>query len=61
MGLMITDDGVDDDSDAVSGNNDYNSIEGCHYTDAWNHPSQVNYYIFSWDTPKFYSSDAFPL
>lgn len=47
MGLMITDDGVDDDSDAVSGNNDYNSIEGCHYTDAWNHPSQVNYYIFS--------------
>lgn len=28
---MVTDDAVDDDSDAVSGNNDYNIIGGCHY------------------------------
>lgn len=61
MGLMITDDGVDDDSDAVSGNNDYNNIEGCHYSDARNHSSLVNYCIFSTDTPSFYSSDVFPL
>lgn len=47
MGLMITDDGVDDDSDAVSGNNDYNNIEGCHYSDTWNQFSLVNYYMFS--------------
>lgn len=47
MGLMITDDGVDDDSDAVSGNNDYDNIEGCHCSDTWNHSSLVNDYIFS--------------
>lgn len=33
MGLMITDDGVDDDSDAVSDNNDYNDIGACHCGD----------------------------
>lgn len=47
MGLMITDDGVDDDSDAVSGNDDYDNTEGCHYTDTWTHSSLVNYYLFS--------------
>lgn len=47
MGLMITDDGVDDDSDADSGNNDYDNIEGAYYSDTWNHSPLVNYYIFS--------------
>ncbi len=42
MGLMIADDGVDYDSDAVSGNNDYRSIEGCPHSDTWSHSSQVN-------------------
>lgn len=33
MGLMITNDGVDADSDAVSGSNDYSNIWGCHDSD----------------------------
>ena len=33
MGLMIADDGVDDDSDAVSGGDDYDDAEGGHYSD----------------------------
>lgn len=32
MDLMIADDGVDDDSDAVSDNNNYDATEGGHYS-----------------------------
>lgn len=46
-GLMITNDGVDDDSDAVSGSNDYNNIGGCHDSDPLNHSSLVTFCIIS--------------
>lgn len=61
MGLMITNDGVDDDSDAVSGGDDYNNIGGCHCSDPLNHSSLVSCCTFSYDRPNFYSSDAFAL
>ena len=47
MGLMITNDGVDDDSDAVSGGDDYNNIGGCHCSDPLNHSSLVSCCTFS--------------
>lgn len=44
MGLMITDDGANDDSDAVSDNND---LEGGHYSNTWTYFSVVNCLTFS--------------